>query len=89
MVANLPENAFNAVAVVRAHFPATIVTALVGDHVIVLIGPREEGDAASEVPRDCRIAVVHPPFVLALLDRNNHTVVDASQMFHPMCVSHG
>ena len=87
VVANLMDNCFNAVASVRVTFPPTINTALVGVPVVALMGPHEEGDSASEVVHDHRIAVVSPPFVSALLAGNNYVSVDVWQIVHPMCRS--
>ena len=82
-------NAFNAIAVVRVPFPSTIATVLVGNPGIALMFPREEGNATSEVVRGRRITVVPPPFISALLARNNHMTVDLWQIVHSVCLAHG
>ena len=43
----LLHNAFNAVATIRAPFPATIDTVLVGNPDITLMGPHEDVDLSS------------------------------------------
>ena len=75
------------VAAVGAPFPATIATDLVRNADTVVMGTHEDGDTASEVVRVPRISIVYLPFVSASRARDNHTVVEAWRIVHPMCVT--
>ena len=66
---SLPDSSFGAAVAARVPFPSTIVTTLVGNPGVTVMGPYDNDDASSEVVCVHKITVVPPMFVSALLAR--------------------